>query len=341
MIGLLIYVAILTTFAIIFWHKKWYNLDHSSLLRQGMFWSGIFIPLFSFLFFGCFAWIGYHPDLSADGLNNFISISKLPLGLLSLSIPLVAIVASVHRSIQTKEQISSAMAQINLAEKKNSLDEYYAREKNFVEKCAFIEKKTGILKVQLKKERVEHTVSISSPHKLFKAIYKDAVPGKLSSYEASESLCMQILVEVMTIDENLKFHMSKFENKNHDRDDRDGEIVILFVLLRSLSKTFDLLHIDLFPVPYFYIKGEQSAIQIFVTSEDDLKSWLKKYLILTESFINSVWPDKNYHFFNIRKYLYLGAHFFKSFDDGSITQDYESTSWEGNVSIYNIRGPHK
>ncbi|WP_217438627.1 hypothetical protein [Pseudomonas putida] len=279
--------------------------------------------------------------MSADGLNTFISISKLPLGLLSLSIPLVAIVASVHHSIQTEAQISSAMTQIDLAEKKNSLDEYYAREKNLVEKCAFIEKRTGNLGVQLKGGRIEHAVSISSPHKLFKVIYKNAIPGRFSTYEASESLYMQILAEAMTIDENVKIHMSKFENKNYDRDDRDGEIVILFALLRSLSKTFDLLHIDLFPVPYFYIKGEQNAIQIFVTSEDDLKSWLKKYLILIESFINSVWPDKNYHFFNMRRYLYLGANFFKSFDDGNLIQDFESTSWEGNVGIYNIGGQHK
>ncbi|WKC46145.1 hypothetical protein [Pseudomonas veronii] len=334
MFGLLVYVAILTTLAIIFWHKKWYRLDQSSLLSQGVFWAGILIPLFSFVFFGSYAWTRYHIDLSAEGLNTFISISKLPLGLLSLSIPLVAMVASVHRSIQTEAQISSAMTQINLAQKKNSLDEYYAREKNLVDKCAFIEKKTGSLRTLQKEGYIDQKVSISSPHKLFKTIYKDALPGEPSTYQASESLYMQILVKAMMIDENIKSYLGRFEGQS--RPDRDDEIAILFVILKSLSKTFDLLHIDLFPVPYFYIKGKQNAIQVCVASEDDLKSWLKKYLILIESFTNSVWLDKECHFFNIRKYLFLGGRFFSSFDEGDFIQDYESTSWEGTVNMFRL-----
>lgn len=334
MFGLLIYVATLIVLAIFFWYKKWYKLDHSSLLSQGMFWGGIIIPLFSFVFFGFYAWKNHCIDLSANGLNTFISISKLPLGLLSLSIPLVAIVASVHRSIQTEAQISSAMTQIDLAKKKNSLDEYYAREKNLVDKCAFIEKKTGSLRGRQKEGYTDHKVSISSPHKLFKTIYKDALPGKPSTYEASESLYRQIRVEAMMIDENIKFYMDRFEGNS--RPDRDDEIAILFVILKSLSKTFDLLHIDIFPVPYFYIKGKQQALQICVASEEDLKSWLKKYLVLIESFTNSVWPDKESHFLNIRKYLFLGSRFFQSFDEGGLIQDYESTSWEGTVNMFRL-----
>lgn len=334
MAGLLIYSAILTTIAIMFWHKKWYKLDQSSLLSQGIFWLGILIPFFSFVFFGCYAWARYHIDLSAEGLNTFISISKLPLGLLSLSIPLVAIVASVHRSIQTEAQISSAMTQIDLAKNKNFLDEYYAREKNLVDKCAFIEKKIGNLRTLQKEGYIDRKVSISSPHKLFKIIYKDALPGKPSTYEASESLYMLILVEAMTIDENIKSYLSKFEDQS--RPDRDAEVVILFVILRSLSKTFDLLHIDLFPVPYFYIKGKQNAIQVCVASEADLKSWLKKYLVLIESFTNSVWLDKECHFFNIRRYLFLGSSFFNSFEEGDFIHDYESTNWAGTVNIFKL-----
>ncbi|WP_016970558.1 hypothetical protein [Pseudomonas tolaasii] len=334
MFGLLIYVATLSVLAILFWHKKWYKLDQSSLLSQGMFWGGIIIPLFSFVFFGSYAWKRYHIDLSAEGLNTFVSISKLPLGLLSLSIPFVAIVASVHRSIQTEAQISSAMTQLDLAKKKNALDEYYAREKNLVDKCAFIEKKIGSLRARKKEGHTDHKVSISSPHKLFKAIYKDAIPGKPSTYEASESLYMQILVEAMMIDENIKLYMGRFDGEG--LPDRDDEIAILFVILKSLSKTFDLLHIDLFPVPYFYIKGKQQALQVFVASEEDLKSWLKKYLVLIESFTSSVWFDKECHFFNIRKYLFLGSRFFQSFDEGHFIQDYESTSWVGAVNMFKL-----
>ena len=335
MFGIIIYVAILIVLAIIFWYKRWYKLNQSSLLSQGMFWVTIWVPLFSFLFFGSYAWQYYDVDLNAKGLDTFIEISKLPLGLLSLSIPLVAIVSSVHRSIQTEAQISSAMTQIDLAKKKNSLDEYYVREKNLVDKCAFIEKKAGTLRTRQKEGNIDHKVSISSPHKLFKIIYRDALPGKLSTYEPSDSLYMQIISEARMIDENIKLYMARFEGQI--RPARDDEIAILFVILRSLGKTFDLLHIDLFPVPYFYIKGTQNAIQVFVASEADLKSWLKKYLVLIESFTSSVWLERECNFINIRKYLFLGAGFFKSFDEGDFIHDYESNNWEGAVNIFALR----
>lgn len=318
--------------AALFWYNKWYKIDHSSLLSQGMFWGALTIPSLSFFYFGHYAWQGYALSLNADGLNEFISISKLPLGLLSLSIPLVAIVASVHRSIQTEEQISSALNQLSLAKKKNSLDEYYAREKNFLDKCSFVEKRTGSLRIVKANGFVEHKVSLSAPHKLFKTIYSDSRPDRISIFEASDILYQQISLEAITINENIKHHMDRVEAG--DIPSIDDDAAILFVVTRSICKTFDLLHVDLFPVPYFMIQKAKGRIQLCLTSEEDLKHWLRKYILLIDSFVGSVWPEKKHDIFNIRRYLFLGAHYFKSFEVGNVVQDYDSLNWEGTVNAF-------
>lgn len=332
MIGIWCYVVFLVSVVFIFWLRDWYKIDHSSLLSQGMFWGGLIIPLVSFVYFGCYAWEGYSLSLNAAGLNEFISISKLPLGLLSLSIPFVAIVTSVHRSIQTQEQISTAMSQIELAKKKNSLDEYYAREKNFVDKCSFVEKKVGSLPVSKGGEYVDHKVSLSLPHKLFNVIYKDSKPDSVSAYEASDALYWMIVTEVETISENLKLHMEKLERGESPSVDEDA--VMLFVIMRSFCRTLDFLHVDLCPMPYFSIKKSNGSVQLCVTSEKDLKQWLRRYVVLVDTFIGLVWPEKQCSFFNIRRYVYVGAYYFAGFESGSVVQEYNSLNWEGTVGVF-------
>jgi hypothetical protein len=142
---LVVYGLILLLFFVIFFLNGWHRLSSESLYSQNIFRTAIGVPISAFLFFGYFAWVGHTPELSAEGFNRFVSISTLPLGLLSLSIPLVAIITSVHRSLQTHTQIEKANDQIALAMKKNILDEFFLREKNFVDKCAFIEKQVGSL----------------------------------------------------------------------------------------------------------------------------------------------------------------------------------------------------
>ncbi|HGJ3598990.1 TPA: hypothetical protein ACJW9A_004553, partial [Salmonella enterica subsp. enterica serovar Kentucky] len=114
MIWLIVYGISIFSIALIYYFMGWYKLTYNSLTSQGLFWGAIFVPFLSFLYFGFFAWKGHSVDMSSEGLNTFIMISKLPLGLLSLSIPFVAIITSLHRSIQTATQISSTNTQIEL-----------------------------------------------------------------------------------------------------------------------------------------------------------------------------------------------------------------------------------
>ncbi|KEZ69276.1 hypothetical protein AAY86_15085 [Pseudomonas amygdali pv. tabaci str. ATCC 11528] len=179
---------------------------------------------------------------------------------------------------------------------------------------------------------IENDISLSAPHKLFNTIYANSHPDKISLYEASESIFQRISVEAMTIDENIKLHMELTETRN--ASDIDGDAIRLFIITRAICKTFDILHVDLFPVPYFMIKSSKDMIQVCVACEADLKQWLRKYIILIESFSGSVWPEQKIYLFNIRRYLFIGANFFRCFESGSIIQKYDSLNWEGTTNVF-------
>lgn len=106
-------------------------MTEDRLTKQKLFKQSIRIPVCSSIYFGVFSWIGHSPQFDAEGFKNFIDISKLSIALLSLSIPFVAIVANIHRTIQTENQIRKTQQQIDLVTEKNRSDGYYAHLKNY------------------------------------------------------------------------------------------------------------------------------------------------------------------------------------------------------------------
>ncbi|WP_027615470.1 hypothetical protein [Pseudomonas sp. LAIL14HWK12:I9] len=107
------------------------NPDYG-LAKQWLFWMAILVPVVYFVEFGFYAWKGYALDLTKDGFDEFIRSSKLPLGLLSLSIPITALVAKLHSTAQTARQIRLASRQISIVETKNNHDLFYSHRKEFV-----------------------------------------------------------------------------------------------------------------------------------------------------------------------------------------------------------------
>lgn len=89
------------------------KLDHRPLTSQWSFWLAVGAPIALFLFFGGFSWVGKGFQFNQEGFDEFIRISKLPLGLLATIIPSVAVVSSMHRSTQTAEQIKHAEGKKN------------------------------------------------------------------------------------------------------------------------------------------------------------------------------------------------------------------------------------
>ncbi|MDD1611227.1 MAG: hypothetical protein LUO95_11745 [Methylococcaceae bacterium] len=92
------------------------------LIKQAPLWLSIIIPFFYFIGLGVFAWKGYEVSLTAKGLETFWNISKFPLLVLSVSIPLTGLVSRIHSTEQTAKQIKLVMH-------KNNLDAFYAHRK--------------------------------------------------------------------------------------------------------------------------------------------------------------------------------------------------------------------
>lgn len=96
------------------------NPEHG-LGSQTLFWLVVLSPLTYFGIFGAFAWQGYDVSMTAEGFKKFIDISTLPIALLSLSIPLTALVTYLHSTAQTAKQIE-----------KNEHELFYLHRREFV-----------------------------------------------------------------------------------------------------------------------------------------------------------------------------------------------------------------
>ncbi|HGN1884953.1 hypothetical protein [Proteus mirabilis] len=332
MIGLILYGVVLSLVIIVYYFKDWFKLTHNSLSSQKLFWGAILIPFISFLYFGFFSWVGHSVDLSSEGLNRFIMISKLPLGLLSLSIPFVAIITSLHRSIQTAAQISSANTQIDLAKKKNTLDELFSREKNFVEKCTYIEKQVGSISIKLKDSITTFQFNISAPHILFHKIYDTTLNNGNITYDLTGFINICFMQHFSTIEENLKLRYECIDNKNGVGI--DGELPQLFVIVRAICRSFDILSVPTCTVPYFYIAGKNGNFQLCISSEAELKMLLRKYITLAESLFSITNLSGKYSFHYMKKYTFEGFSLFPSFDDGVIVSDYIEINWDSTVNAF-------
>lgn len=84
------------------------------LSSQGLLWLSIFCPFLYFMTLGFVAWQGYEISITGEGLNTFFSISKVPLAILSLAIPLSVLVSRFHATKQTAEQIKITRLKNNL-----------------------------------------------------------------------------------------------------------------------------------------------------------------------------------------------------------------------------------
>ncbi|WP_426219809.1 hypothetical protein [Pseudomonas sp. DWRC2-2] len=111
-----------------------FELDSElGLIKQGLLWLAIGIPLSLGLAFGIWVWAGYSLSLSADGYRKFIEISILPLAIISISLPLAGLVSRFHSTHQAAKQIS-------ITTFKNNLDAFSAHRKGMLEYFSNFEK---------------------------------------------------------------------------------------------------------------------------------------------------------------------------------------------------------
>lgn len=199
-----IYAIVLAIIIFVTIIKKWYKLDHKNLFSQELFWIAILTPVFSFIYFGIFSWLGHAPQVDSKGMGNFLEISKLPLILLASAVPLGAIVTNLHRTYQVE-------AQIKTAEAKNLLDGYYAHNKYYIECFGKININRRIMKSKIEKlEDVNSlTLSVSQPHTLYKKLYPASSPVSGPQYSPSNSQIRKIT----SLTNNI---LLNFEKLDHD-----------------------------------------------------------------------------------------------------------------------------
>lgn len=100
--------------------------SEQGLVKQGLLWLAIGLPLNLGLAFGVWAWSGYSVNLSAEGYRKFIEISIMPLAIISISLPLASLVSRFHSTQQAAKQISITLF-------KNNLDAFSSHRKGMLD----------------------------------------------------------------------------------------------------------------------------------------------------------------------------------------------------------------
>ncbi len=96
--------------------------EDGGLSEQGLLWISILSPFLYFLVLGGISWDGYSVSVTSEGLKKFLSISGLPLGVLSLALPMSVLVSRLHATKQTAKQIK-------ITQQKNNIDLFHSHRK--------------------------------------------------------------------------------------------------------------------------------------------------------------------------------------------------------------------
>lgn len=131
-------------------------------------------------------------DRSPEGMNNFLKMFKLPLGIASLSLPIVAVVAANHRSMQTAKQIQEQNAQ-NIFSNHLEHRDFFAK---------FIEERKPFDKLTIDTAR------------LYEALFPFAVEGDLRpNLDLLDELLIEIIDTIFTARLQTEKHLNEYNFK--------------------------------------------------------------------------------------------------------------------------------
>ncbi|EBR8246862.1 hypothetical protein ACLHOE_003385 [Salmonella enterica subsp. enterica serovar Newport] len=246
--------------------KKAFTMKSTPLTDQHLFWTSIRVPFLGFIYFGIFSWYEYSFQFNQIGFNKFIEISKLPLGLLSLCIPLVAIVNGIHRTIQTDDQIKQTKY-------KNISDQFYAHQKSHIEYFSSILQET-IEFVDTPNETTKHIIKVDSPFKLYKKSFPNS-SIKNSDFEVN----VEFIYNLGEFWGGIEKHIDEL-SKSNTNNERFRNIHEIEKRINNLCK------IAYFtPLKRKYVYYLDHTSYIFCSKfegELDLKKTIKAYLNLTQ-----------------------------------------------------------
>lgn len=266
----LIYLSSLFFLGFIFIKKRYYRINHKSLLEQPAFWFSIGLPLATCLFLGALIWIDkWHSfSLTSHGYSRFLEISKLPLLVLASAVPFASIVNNLHRTIQTEKQITES-------EKKNKTDGYYAHVKfqtDYLKSLPETQLKAKIIQSNGKMAEDSKTFKITYPLSLYKKLYPNCSPLSGAEYEADKthtSLILKSWVKINSILNELQ------KNRNAIAHGKSEDLSVLlkswYQLEMEIIKTCN--HLEIIYPTYqksFSIVYNNSKLTTSISSFDEM-----------------------------------------------------------------------
>ncbi|EPF7603088.1 hypothetical protein ACSVJ5_004329 [Vibrio vulnificus] len=147
--------------------KKIFSLNPDyGLDKQVLFWLAVLLPIAIAVGLGIPVWIEYSLAFNAEAYDNFLKISRLPIGLSSLAIPLGVLVGRLHSAKQTARQIENTQIQITNTEQDNRTKLYLSHFEHFCKHLEFIERSVCTRHSQLFPEGQYPTLDQLSMYKL-------------------------------------------------------------------------------------------------------------------------------------------------------------------------------
>ncbi|WP_108416481.1 hypothetical protein [Enterobacter mori] len=305
------YILALASYLAYLYHVKAFKMNAEPITHQPLFTAAIAIPIVSFFSFGIICWSDHSLQIDSDGFNNFLNISKLPLALLSLSLPFGVVVNNIHRTIQTDKQIKEA-------EKKNKIDFFYAHRKNTIEVFQNLDFNTITLPdVSLKLE-------FSNCYSIYRKCFQNASTrnNDFSYSEKFVSKASELWLELAS-----KFKEEEPDNY-HDLYSHIFEIEKLFDALHHHYQFKEYNHSQLYQASYAQ-KGEFTFyVSSKIGNEQILKEYLTAYwhahLLIIETLEHQ--PSIEFKLMTIKMIMY------------SVSQDFKYSSYHFN-SITNATQP--
>lgn len=108
--------------------------EHKHLAKTKIFWCALLVPILMGGLLGIL--VGYNSQVgklcfSSECVQNFFTVFKFPVAIMGLSLPLVAMVAAIHRSIEASAQIEVATKQFGEAIANNRFGNYLKHREGF------------------------------------------------------------------------------------------------------------------------------------------------------------------------------------------------------------------
>ncbi len=181
-------------------------------------------------------------DFSYKGLNNAVTIFKIPLSLIALSIPIIAIYSSNHKSAQTRKQMQSAFHQ-------NVLFNHHSRVEEF---CSY------------SYAYLKNTYEISNPRAVYYKLYPQSKTGSYNLSTEKQKELENLINETKSYIDNIL----KEDNPRSQFFSKTNNIIDEILNLEKESKihyNFSLKEKDIFYAVKQISKGKESNTAMTLT----------------------------------------------------------------------------